>query len=83
MKAKVKRLWVKVRELSALVIGGASLLSVISVAALTGIVSAAIVFVVKLANLPLACLASIIYPDERHVFKRIREDVVQWWRTLA
>jgi len=80
---KVKRLWVKVRELSALVIGGTSLLSVISVATLTGIVGDAIVFVVKLANLPLACLASIIYPDERPLLARIREDVVNWWRSLA
>ena len=80
---KVKRLWTQFREIAAIVVGGLTVLTVVSVAFASDCVSKTIILITKAANLPLVLLASVIYPEETPLLRRIKRDVVQWWKTLA
>ena len=79
----MKKLWMQFREIAAIVVGGLTVLTVVAVAFASDCVSKTIILVTKIANLPLVLLASVIYPEETPLLRRIKRDVVQWWRSLS
>ena len=71
---------VKFREMLGLVLGGAASLIVVVATMVVIVLGRFLVSLVKTFCLPLVLAASLIYPDERGLRRRIVEDVQDWWK---
>jgi len=84
MKKTLTKWSLRVREIVGILCGGTTTLVTISALIAVILASRLLIFLVKLACLPLIVLASLIYPDERNfaLRERIVEDVRDWWRIM-
>mgnify|MGYP000679637966 CR=1 FL=1 len=79
------RKWsLRVREIVGILCGGIATLVTVATLIAVILTSRLLIFLVKLACLPLIVLASLIYPDERNfaLRERVVEDVRDWWRIM-
>ena len=79
------RKWsLRVREVGGILFGGIATLVTVATLIAVILTSRLLIFLVKLACLPLIVLASLIYPDERNfaLRERVVEDVRDWWRIM-
>ena len=74
----------KIREIVGILFGGTATLVTISALIAVILTGRLLIFLVKLACLPLIVLASLVYPDERNftLRERIVDDVRCWWRIM-